>query len=102
MFVNGAGKGLGRRWAAVLAALVLGVAGGAAGVIWLRQGGMLPGALAGVLLPLALVVGPIRGWQVHSRRRMQAVLDQFAERQMARERLRQTRLSSRDAAKVRK
>jgi hypothetical protein len=102
MFVNGGGKGLGRRWAAGLAALVLGVAGGAAAVIWLRQGGMLPGALAGVLLPLALVAGPIRGWQVHSRMRMQAMLDQFAERQMARERLRQTRLSSRDAAKVRK
>jgi hypothetical protein len=100
MSVNGGGKSLVRRVAASLAALVLGVVGSWAAVFWLRHGGTTPGVLAGVLLPLAFVAGPVRGLRAHSRMRMQAILDQFADRQLAQERQRQIRFSSRDTGKV--
>jgi hypothetical protein len=101
MFVNGGGKRFGFGVTA-LAALVLGGVGFAAGVLWLRDGGMAPGVLAGVLLPLALVAGPIVGLRAHSRMRLQAVLDRFADRELAQERQRQGKRLPRETRKVRK
>ncbi len=102
MFVNGGGKRFGFGVTGVVAALVLGVAGLAAGVVWLRDGGTAPAVLAGVLLLLALVAGPIVGLRVHSRMRLQAALDRFADRELAQERKRQVGRPSRAVGKVRR
>jgi hypothetical protein len=68
-----------------VAALVLGAVGAGAAVVWLQDGGVTAGLLAGVFLPLAVVAGPVAGLRAHSRSRLQAVLDQFADRQLERE-----------------
>ncbi len=71
-----------------VAALVVGAAGAAAAMVWLHDGGLAPGLLAGVLLSLSLVAGPVRSLRAHSRSRLHAVLDEFADRQLAGERQR--------------
>ncbi len=96
MSVNGGSRRLGFGVAASLAALALGVVGLGAGAVWLQDGGTGPAVLAGVLLPLALVAGPVRGLRAHSRMRFQAALDRFADRELAQEQRRQTRRVARE------
>jgi hypothetical protein len=87
---------IGKGFVAGLAALVLGAVGAAAAVVWMRDGGTVPAALAGLLLPLAVVAGPVYGLRAYSRWRLRAVLDRFADTELAREQQRRTkRLSER-------
>jgi hypothetical protein len=57
-----------------------------AAAVWLGQGAQEYGWLAGVLLPLAVLAGPVRWGRQYARARWQAVLDRFADRQLAQER----------------
>ncbi len=100
MSVNGGGKRFGL--AVSLAALVLGVVGLGAAVVWMRDGGTGPGVLAGVLLPLAMVAGPVLGLRRHSRMRLAAVLDRFADRELAQEQKRRDSRTSQPVGKARR